>query len=209
MTRLADQIMCKVQIAIKLGKVEGYLRPLGSNAIKFLSINQEVGLREFGIFLEDVMSDSQREALYAELSAKESQGLIMPQDKIKVMSCKNMKQAQIYLAYVTNKRIEENRQFEMQKIQQQVQGNAQVAAAAEQMKQQTIQLQGQIDAHLVYIEKMLEYEIERMKKSSDIQEGSQQADAKTMSSIIAGHAKILSQQIAADAQKHVAKKKTA
>jgi hypothetical protein len=209
MTRLADQIMCKVQIAIKLGKVEGYLRPLGSNAIKFLSINPEVGLREFGIFLEDVMSDSQREALYAELSAKESQGLIMPQDKIKVMSCKNMKQAQIYLAYVTNKRIEENRQFEMQKIQQQVQGNARVAAAAEQMKQQTISLKGQIDAQLMLIEKMWDYQIEHMKKTSDQIEGGHQADAKVVSSQLAAHAKILSQQIAADAQKHVAKKKTA
>lgn len=206
MTRLADQIMCKVQIAVKLGKVEGYLRPLGAQSIKFLSINPEVGLREFGIFLEDVMSETQRQALYAELNAKESQGLIMPQDKIKVMSCKNMKQAQIYLAYVTNKRMEENKQFELQKIQQQTAGNAQVAASVEQMKQQSAMVQGHIDAQLLLIEKMWDYQIEQMKKQSDFQEGGQQADAKVTAAALAAHAKVIAQDMMNETQKHIAAK---
>jgi hypothetical protein len=54
---------------------------------------------------------------------------------------------------------------------------------------------------------MWDYQIEQMKKQSDQIEGAQQADAKVMATHITGHAKILSQQIMAEAQKATAAKK--
>lgn len=209
MQRLADQIMCKVQIAVKLGKVEGYLKPLGSQTVKFLSINPDISLREFGIFLEDVLSDAQKEMLYSELNAKETQGIILPQDKIIVMSCRNLKQARIYLAYITNKRMDENRQFELQKIQQQVQGNAQVAAATTQMQQQTILLQAKVDIEKINAQMQWQYIIESMKKASDKEEAHIQGQAKLIAQQIQGQAKVISQTIAAEAQKESASKRTA
>lgn len=209
MLRMSDNIFCKIQVALKLGKVEGYVKALGSQTVKFLSINPDLSLIEMGIFLEDMPTYEERQALYMDLTTRESQGLIEPQDKYRIMEFKTLKRAHRYLAYVVKKRKEQMQAFELQKIQQQVQGNAQVAASAEQMKQQTIMLQGKIDLEKINQEMQWTFIIEKMKKGSDQEEAGIQGQAKIIAQQIQGQSKILSQHIAAEAQKESASKRSA
>lgn len=190
MQRLADQIMLKVQIAVKLGKVEGYLKPLGEQSVKFLSINPDISLREFGIFLEDMPTETQREALWAQVNAKDSNGLLTIADKAMVWSIKSLKLATQILDYKLKKAQDEARQFELQKIQQATQGNAQIAQMTAQLTQQTMQMQGQIDLQKIAAETQGQYVIEAMKKSSDLDEAHVQAQAKIIANQILANAKI-------------------
>jgi len=189
MLREADNVFLKIQIAVKLGKVEGYVKPLGAQTVKFLSINPELSLVEMGIFISDAPTNEERNLFYQELLADEQQGLIEPQDRVRLRGFRNLTQAYRYLAYVIKKRKEENRAFELQKIQQQNQGAMQAGVVVEQEKQKTIMLQGKIDAEIKMMEMEYLFRIEAMKKSSDQDEARIQSTARVISSQIAANAK--------------------
>jgi hypothetical protein len=187
---VADAVVAKVQIAVKLGKVQGVSKALGEETVKFLQINPNLSIHEFGIFIEDAPQDYERQQLIQELNIRDSQGLIEPEDKILVMSCRNLKMASMILAYRIKKRREQMQQFELQKIQQQTQGNAQAAQVAEQEKRTTLQTQLEVDIAKINAEKQWDYIIQMGKKESDIQEAKIQSDAKVIAQRISAEAKI-------------------
>jgi hypothetical protein len=172
MLRLADGMVQKVQIAVKLGKVEGYAKSLGDETVKFFQINPDLSLHEIGIFIDDAPSEQERQQLLAELNLKDSQCLIDPADKILVMSCRNLKQAAMLLAYKVDQRRKEQQQFALQQQQANAQVQIQSSQAAEAAKQQTLQLQAQIDLQKINAQMQWQYIIDKMKvegKSNDAQ----------------------------------------
>jgi hypothetical protein len=188
---LADAIVSKVQIAVKLGKVEGYARSLGEETVKFFQINPDISIHEFGIFIEDVPSDFERQQLIQELNIRDSQGLIEPEDKILVMSTKNLKMASMILAYRIKKRREKLQEFELQKIQEASQGNAMATQVAEQEKRVTLQTQLEVDVARINAEKQWDYIIQMGKKDKDIQEAEIQKEAKVIAQRIQADARII------------------
>lgn len=204
MLRLWDNIMCKIQIAVKLGAIEGIVRPLGAETAKFLSINPDISLIEFGIYLTDAPTYEERMLLEQELSMKESQGLLEPADVIQIKRIRNLTQKYRYLAYVVKKRKQEMQAFEMQKIQMANQGNIESATATALLDLQKIEAQSAANIEEINVQMQWQYFIDYMKKQSDIVEGQQQADAKVVSNEIMAQAKVISQQIMANAQKQKA-----
>jgi hypothetical protein len=188
---LADAIVSKVQIAVKLGKVEGYARALGEETVKFFQISPDISIHEFGIFIEDVPSDFERQQLIQELNIRDSQGLIEPEDKILVMSTKNLKMASMILAYRIKKRREKLQEFELQKIQEASQGNAMATQVAEQEKRVTLQTQLEVDVARINAEKQWDYIIQMGKKDKDIQEAEIQKEAKVIAQRIQADARII------------------
>jgi hypothetical protein len=188
---LADAIVSKVQIAVKLGKVEGYARSLGEETVKFFQINPDISIHEFGIFIEDVPSSFERQELIQELNIRDSQGLIEPEDKILVMSTKNLKMASMILAYRIKKRREKLQEFELQKIQEASQGNAMAVQVAEQEKRVTLQTQLEVDVARINAEKQWDYIIQMGKKDKDIQEAEIQKEAKVIAQRIQADARII------------------
>jgi hypothetical protein len=104
--KTADAVVQKVQIAVQLGKVEGYAKALGSSFVRFFNINPRLSLHELAIFIEEAPTDAQREALWADLSIAANQDLIMPGDKHFIMTCKNLNKAYQILDYRIQKRKE-------------------------------------------------------------------------------------------------------
>lgn len=198
--KAADAIVQKVQIAVRLGKVKGYAKALGTTMVQFFQINPDIALHELGIFIDDSPTDYQREQLWQDASIKESQGLLTVGDKAYIMSCRNLKEAYALLDYKIEKRKQQQHQQQLEVVDRQTQGNMQVAQATEQMKQQTMQMQGQIDMQLTIIEKQLEFKIEQMKKQMDLQGEMAQAQGRINVSEIAAEAKVIAQQIASEAQ---------
>lgn len=186
---LADGIVQRVQIAVKMGKIEGYARALGSDTVNFFKINPDLSLHEFGIFVEDAPSYEEKQMLLSELNLKDSQGLIDPADKILVMSCRNLKQAAMLLAYKVKKRREQMEQFEMQKIQQQQMGSIQAAQAAEAAKMESAQMLTQLEIEKINVEKQWDYITEKMKKESDLNSATIQAEARVLGNKIMADAK--------------------
>lgn len=209
--KLADGIVQKVQIAVRLGKVEGYAKALGKNSVEFFSINPELSLRELGIFIDDAPTDQQRQALWNDISIKESQGLLTPGDKYFIMTCRNLGEAVQLLDYKIDKRKEKMQQDQMEQQQQANEGNAYVAQAAEMAKQDTLEMQLDSDIIRINVEKQWEYNIELMKKQHDLQGEVAQVEGRTVGHQIQGHAKIIGDQITAQAmleKQKIANKKT-
>lgn len=187
---LCDAIMQKVQIAVKLGKVEGYVKALGSDTVKFLQISPDVALHEFGIFIDDAPTDEERKELIADLNLKDSQGLIDPSDKIIVRSCRNLKQAAMYLAYRVKKRREQAQQEQLQNQQMQQQGAAQAQQQADQSKMQFLQMEN-------------EFKLQQINATGQYQlaVANAKTNGKTTDTQIASEAKTLAAQISAEAKK--------
>lgn len=195
---LAQNTILKVQIAVTLGKVSGYIKALGSGTVRFLQINPQISLCEFGIFVHVVPTEQERAQLLNELNLKDSQGLIDPADKIIVMGCRNLKQAAKLLAYRVKKRREEQQEFALQQTQVKAQSDMQLAMQIEQMKQQTIQMQTQGTLMIENLKGEWMYKTELMKKTSDQTEASIQAEAKTIGNHIQAEAKKEAAHIAAN-----------
>lgn len=202
---LDDSIIQKVQMAVKLGKVQGFVKALGMETVKFLQINPDISLYEFGIFVEEAPTRAQWEALYQELNIKESQGLIDASQKIIVMSCRTLKQAQMYLSYSIKKNRERMEQAELAKIQANNQGQQQIMLAAEQMKQQTLMMTAKLEIEKEMVKGQWQYTIEMMKKQSDLQEANVQGESKIVAADLQKQAKIISSQIAASAKEAASK----
>jgi hypothetical protein len=196
--RTADAIIQKVQIAVRLGKVEGYAKALGSSSVEFLQINPDIALHELGIFITDAMTDEEKTAIFQDASVAESQQFITPGDKAFVMRCRNTTMAYDYLDYKIQKRKEEAQQMQLQQTQAASEGNMQVAQATEQMKQQTLQMQLQADLTRINAEMQWTYEIEQMKKGYDLQGESLQAEGRNVGHQIQSTAKVIGDRIAGE-----------
>lgn len=208
--RTADSVVQKVQIAVKLGKVEGYAKALGGEAIKFFNIDPNISLHELGIFIDDAPTSQQREALWNDASLKESQGLLTIGDKAFIMTVRNLKEAYQILDYKIEKRKEEQQQFELQKIQENNQGQMQMQQQTAQFEQETMQMQAEIDIQKIILEKEYDFRIESMKKQTDFQGEVVQTEGRNIGHGIQAHAKVLATQILAEASKekqHIANKK--
>lgn len=195
--RTADSVIQKIQIAVQLGKVEGYAKGLGGSTVQLFNIDPSITLHELGIFIDDAPTKYQREQLWNDATLKESQGLLTIGDKALIMTVRNLKEAYDILDYRIQKRKEEQHQQQLQLVQQQTQGNQQVAMATEQMKQQTIGVQLQADLLRIQTEMEWTYRIEGMKKSADVSGEQLQADARTIGHQIQATAKIEAAKVAA------------
>ncbi len=199
--RAADAIVQKVQIAVKIGKVQGYAKALGSNTVKFFSINPDIALYELGIFVTDALTEEQKQMLWQDINIKESQGYLDVADKYFLMNARNTAMAYQILAYKIQKRKEEAQAYELQKTQAGAEGNAMIAQVSEQAKQQTIQLQLEADLVRINAENQWQYEIEFMKKQTGLQGEMVQAEGRNIGHQIQSQAKVIAAQIAADAAK--------
>lgn len=197
----ADAIIQKVQIAVGMGKVEGYAKALGDTAVKFLQINPDISLHELGISCIDVPNQEQKQQLWQELTVGEAGGLYDISDKIYLMKAINLDEAAMYLGYKARKAKERMHQQQMELMQQQTQGNMEVAATTKQMEQEAILTQGEVDMELLITEKMWELEIETRKKQLDLVGEQYQSDSRTLASDIQAKAKIIASEISARATK--------
>lgn len=205
--RTADATIQKVQIAVKLGKVEGYAKALGTSTIKFFQINPDIALHELGVFITDALTQEQKSMLWEDVNIKESQGFLDVADKQFLMNFRNTQQAVQLLSYKIQKRKEEAHAQQMELQQQQTEGNAYVAQAAEMAKQQSAEMMLDIDLIKLNAEKQWEYEIEAMKKSVDLEGEMYQADSRNAGVAMSSQAKIIGDRIAAEAA--IAKQKIA
>ena len=187
--RNTESIISNIQLSVQNNEIEGYVKALGMDTMKFFKISKEIALRRFGLFVDDAPTAQQKQEFAQELQIKDANGLLEPEDKIIIMSCRNLKQAAELLAYKVKKRKEAAQKFELEKITAASRSQAEMAIAIGKEKQTTIKMQIESQILLENIKGQWQYRIEAMKKDSDMQEGAQQAQAKVVSSQIQADAK--------------------
>lgn len=161
--KLASAVIVRLQSSIKKRPIEGYIRSLGNNSMKFFKMSASVGKHEFGIKIEDRPTEEQKARLMQILQASVAQGQVDFEDAVFIEQITNLKQAQQVLAY----RIKKKREIAEEKATRQQQQNGQIqmqsAQAAEQAKQQTVQLEAQAKIEIEKAKAQFQGELQKQK----------------------------------------------
>lgn len=197
--RSADAAVQKVQIAVKLGKVQGYAKALGTNTVKFFSINPDLSLHEIGVFITDALTEEQKQMLWQDINIKESQGLLDVGDKYYLMNARNTAMAYQTLAYKIQKRKEEAQAYELQKIQKAAEDNVMVAKETKAAEVEAAYALNDLELIRINADRQWEYEIEMMKKGFDLKGEMYQSDSRNIGHQINSAAKIIGDRIAGEA----------
>ena len=153
---LANDMLLLMQQALKRGQMEGFAKALHGNTLQFISVSDNLRLRDYGIMLDERPTDDQKQLLLMQIQQDQAQGLLDTADALYIMNVYNVKQAQQMLAYKVRKNKEAMQKAEMAKIQETIQGQQQSAAASEQMKQQTLQMEWGLKMQYLEREKQLD-----------------------------------------------------
>lgn len=182
--------------AVKRGQVSGVMTALGEGTVKFIKVSPDISLYDWGIKIETLPTEEDYRTLFEQMGISEQKELLRPQDIFKIKSLNNIKQAEMYLGHLVEERIKENREYEMQKINAIPQGNIQVAAATEEAKQKTLQLEYQLKEQLAIATLEKEKELVQMKIDGERVNTLIQADAKDKVSEKEATAKVVATDIA-------------
>jgi hypothetical protein len=169
LTSVAEAVMLRLQDVVSRQPVEGYVRSLGGNTLKFLKLSPKLAMHEFGIMIEDKPTDEAKAQLMSMVQGMSAQGLMDIEDAIIIENTDNLKVAQQLLAYKIKKRKEEDEKKAMQQQQMNAQVQMQSSQAAEQAKQQTIQIEGQVKSQLIQVEKEYEAKLLEIKYQYELQ----------------------------------------
>jgi hypothetical protein len=131
---LANDMLIRMQQAVKKGPVSGYAPALGSNTLKFMEISPAIGAREYGILLEERPTDDQKQILLQQMGIDQQNQLIDSSDVLYIMNMYNVKQAQEMLAYKVKKNKQAMMEAEQAKGAQASQGQMQVQQQASQLR---------------------------------------------------------------------------
>jgi hypothetical protein len=138
---LSNDMLIRMQQAVKKGPVSGYAPALGSNTLKFMEISPAIGAREYGILLEEKTTDDQKQVLMQQMGIDQQNQLIDSSDVLYILNTYNVKQAQEMLAYKVKKNKQAAMEAEQAKGAQQSQGQMQIQAQASQLRQQEMMLE--------------------------------------------------------------------
>lgn len=157
----------RIQDAALLGKIEGYVRSLGSSSVQFFKIDPEVSIMECGLTIQQKPDEFEREKLARRIEQAIQSNQITLADAMMIENLDNLKYAEVLLAY----RIKQNqddaqkRSIELQQMNGKIQQDA--AQAAEQAKQQTLQMEASLKMQVIQLEKKLEADMLAMKLQNE------------------------------------------
>jgi hypothetical protein len=203
---LANDMLMLMQQSMKKGKVEGYAKALSSNALQFIEVSDTLRMRDYGIMLDERPTDDQKQLLLMAIQQDQAQGFLDSADALYILNVYNVKQAQQMLAYKARKNKEASQKAEMSKIQETIQGQQQSAAAAEQMRQQTLQLEWGLK--MQYMEREKQLDMAFLEREKQLEAMLQQADLQGKYSINTenNQTKIVTTQLQNDSKERIADK---
>jgi len=120
-------------------------RKIGATAVEDLESMKDFHLRDYAINIDLELDDEEKAELNKVVSDAIVKGIFPIQYRYKVLSIKNMKQANAYMEILINKYEKQLYEKEIAKLKEQGNINAESAERAEAARQQTEQIRGQID----------------------------------------------------------------
>lgn len=196
--RLAEDVFCRQQQGIRKGKISGYAPyqgALGSNTLRFIELNEELSLRDYGIELQQQGTAEEKQWVFSMVQQDIAQGFLDTSDAISVIYTKNPKQAISILAYRVKKAKEQLQKNQLQTIQLNNQGSIEAAQTAAQLTAAQKQMDYDHELNKLRIEAEKEVAITQMKIQSQERIALGQDMAKTSVAEITGQAKIVSNEI--------------
>ena len=184
---VAKSVVIRVQDLASGGNLKGYVSSLGQESVNFFKASAKLSVHDFGIIIEDRPDDEGRARLMQLVQASLGQGALNMEDAALIEDTPSLRVAQQILAFRMRMRKKEEEQKAMQQQQTNSQMQQQAAQAAEQAKQQTIQLEhqqkmelaaAQFEADKQLLEMKLRYqrELENMRQGVKVGLGIREMD---------------------------------
>jgi len=153
----AEKISLRISDVIEYSPArEAFIQSIGVHNVATLAELKELHIHDFGIFIDLMPDEEEKQMLENNIQTALSAGLIDLEDAIDLREIKNIQLANQMLKIRRRKKLERDQQIQQQNIQAQAQANAQsqqVAAQAEVQKQQALTAQ---KAELKQIESQLD-----------------------------------------------------
>lgn len=160
---LAKDMLVRMQQAVRKGGVDGFAPALNTNTLQFLSVDNSIGSRDYGIMLEEKVTDDQKQFIMQNMKQDIMNGTLDQSDAIMILNTYNLKQAEQMLAYKVKKNKEMMQQQQMQNQQMTIQGQQQSAQQSQQSAIQLEQMQHQNKMQQTLLEKQWDYKIAQLK----------------------------------------------
>ena len=204
---LAENVLCRMQQGVKKGEVSGYAPALNSNTLRFIGVNPDISLRDYGIMLEKKTSDDQKAMLLQLMQPDIANGFLSTADVVLLANTHNVKQAQSIFSIRVKKAKEKMHQQKMQEIEANNQGQAQITQMAQEaamqqtmmsMEHERMMKQMEIDGELnkEAMKLQAQVQIESMKLGVQQQMNSESNATKAHGFDVTAQAKVISQEIA-------------
>ena len=127
---------------------DAFIQAIGAHNVATLEEMKELHLYDFGIFIELMPDDEEKQILENNIQQALSQGLIDLDDAIDLRDVRNVKLANQLLKIKRQKKAERDQMMQQQNIEAQAQANAQAQEAAAQAEIQKNQARADIDMRL-------------------------------------------------------------
>jgi hypothetical protein len=165
----AEKISLRVSDVIEYSPArEAFIQSIGVHNVATLAELSELHIHDFGIFIDLMPDEEEKQKLENNIQTALSAGLIDLEDAIDLREIKNIQLANQMLKIRRRKKLERDQAMQQQNIQMQAQANAQsqqVAAQAEVQKQQALTAQKaelkQIESQLAMQQLMQEAQLKK------------------------------------------------
>lgn len=215
-TKLAENILCRMQQGLKRGAIEGYAPyggALNGNTLKFLTLSPDIATRQYGLMLQKQSTEQDRIWIMQQVQGDIANGFLDTSDAILIINTYNAKEAMEILAYRVKKAKQQMQENKMAELQSTNQTNIQTAAMAQQTQLQLLQIELQAKTQMnrdmlsaglqqKQMELQAEAQIRQYEINLKYQMNADQSNAKVTAAEIAGSAKVASTHIIG-ADKHI------
>jgi len=167
MERLCYSLTLRLQDAVVMGDISGYIRALGSSSVQFFKLDPETSAYECGLMITQKPDAAEKEKLGRRIEQAIQTNQITLADAMMVENLDNVKYAEVLLSYKIKQNQDEAQKRAMEQQQMNGQIQQQSAMAAEQAKQQTLQMEMNAKLQLMQTEKQLESQLLAMKLQNE------------------------------------------
>lgn len=139
--RVAESVAIRVHDAIAFKKTTAYDHVLSPQSLKSIRENRDQIYREFAIIVQPRGTQQERERIDMDMEVALKNGQITIADKAVIRNIRNVKQAEMMLAYLVERNEEARKQEQLAMVQKTSEEQIKAAQAAEQARQATLKIE--------------------------------------------------------------------
>lgn len=145
---LTKSLIVRIQDIIKTSGAQQFVDALGNGTVTILRNIADAAQYIYQVEIKDLPDAEEIQMLNEQIKIAQEAGQITVADVVRLAGIKNLKQKEMFLAYVVKKNLQQQQQDKAADVQNNAQAQMQSAQAAEQMKQQTLELEFQLKSQL-------------------------------------------------------------
>lgn len=168
LSSLSKSVVVRLQDMIEMGLGDNVSLAIGSGSVDFLKKNPKVAPADWAIEIRRLPSEEERQQMIAEAKSMMGAEMLAYEDVVLIKTIDNLAEAEKILAYRVKKRRAEKMKESMMLQQQNAEVQTQSAIAAEEARQKTEQVKGNIDIEVAKIQAAASIKVAEIQAGSSV-----------------------------------------